>query len=83
MLAMFAFVASECTLHRIETRAHNTQEKGRMYGLRHGNFGRRKHIWSGFFDDVRVARLACSKACVSGSERIQHGSKGIHTRDQQ
>ena len=54
-----------------------------MHGLRHGNFGRRKHIWSGFFDDVRVGRLACSKACVSGSERIQHGSKGIHTRDQQ
>jgi len=47
-----------------------------MYGLRHGNFGRRKHIWSGFFDDVRVARLACSKACVSGSERIQLVRKG-------
>ena len=28
-----------------------------MYGLRHGNFGRRKRVWSDSFDDVRVARL--------------------------
>ena len=32
MLAMFAFVASECTLHGIEKRAHNT-------------LGERKNVW--------------------------------------
>jgi len=64
-----------------------------MYGLRHGNFGRRKHIWSGFFDDVRVARLACSKAAAfldqNGYSMVRKGythaikndASSLHRRD--